>query len=154
MRKNHKALTVTKGQKRYASLKPLPPTQPSFTSPHSMAFHNLLNPDFLPLLLRHLTRQDAAILVTVCKQAADSFSILTTTANASPLYTPAARVIICASGSRQLLVLPLTRKGEPYVTAREDSITTRSRSRSATSGEHSDGLQAVNVCTGASSKRE
>jgi hypothetical protein len=122
-----------------------------------MGFLNLLTPDLLPLLLTHLTRQDAAVLATVCKQAAETYNASTTTVNASYLYTPAARVIICASGTRQLLVLPLTPNGQPYVNTVTHTNAVRRSARSqascSSSGQRRH-LQAVNLCNDGTSKRK
>lgn len=124
---------------------------------HQMAFTNLLTPDLLPLLLCHLTRQDVASVSVVCRAAAATCRHLEA-ASSAPSHTPAPRVIICASGSKQLLCLPLTLDGQAYMSdaehqSRAGNKLTRSRAGPSSAGQRGH-LQAVAVSTGRSSKRE
>jgi hypothetical protein len=96
----------------------------------------LSDPDVLVHLLPQLTRQDAIRLSVTCNAVHQAFVELQ--AGTTPLYSPAPRVIICASDSQQLLLMPLSPDGQPYY-----SPSTQHSYRTRRQTSHKCQLQAI-----------
>lgn len=73
----------------------------------------LSQPDLLVHILSQITRQDAIRLSVTSAAVHQTFVQLQT--GPTPVCTPAPRVVICASDSQQLLLMPLTHEGQPYI---------------------------------------